>query len=85
MSTQGSLTDFDAEGQSEFERRWGITREELERRAAQRVLRADKPEERQCDECGKRVTELSDGREAGHKKGERPEDEQCSQFIGGEE
>lgn len=85
MSTQQSLGDFDEVPQTPFERRWGITREELEARAARRVMTADKPAERRCDECGKRVTEMSDGREAGHRKGERASDDACSQYIGGEE
>ncbi|NHX37845.1 MULTISPECIES: hypothetical protein [Halolamina] len=83
MSTQRTLTDHGAEPRSEFERHWGITREELERRAAARVVTASKPEERQCNECGKRVTELPDGREAGHARGWSRGFEECSQYIGG--
>jgi len=64
--------------------RWGITRAELERRAQSHHLDADGERERFCDECGNRVTEMSDGREAGHQRGERPGEEQCSQFCGTE-
>ncbi len=84
MSTQQSLADFDAP-QSEFERRWGLTREELERRASEHGLDATGERERFCDECGNRVTEMSDGREAGHQKRTDEKGGQCSQYIGGEE
>ncbi|MFW5968835.1 MAG: hypothetical protein ACOCV2_15020 [Persicimonas sp.] len=82
MSTQQSLGEYDDVPKTAFERRWGITREELERRARTHDVSADKPAERVCEECGNRVTELSDGREAGHHKAERPGEEDCSQFIG---
>jgi len=86
LSIQQSLGDFGAKPRTEFERRWGITRDELERRASQHGLDADAPRERECNECGNRVTVMSDGqREAGHQKGERPDESQCSQYIGGGE
>ncbi len=73
------------ETQTPFERRWGITRAELERRAKEHWLDAEGPRERCCEECGNRVTVMADGkREAGHKKGDRPRDDRCSQYIGGE-
>ncbi len=81
MNTQSHSED----SQTAFERRWGITRAELDRRAQEHWLDADGPRERTCEERGNRVTVMADGnREAGHKKGDRPRDDRCSHYIGGE-
>lgn len=84
-SRQQSLGEFDEVPTTPFERRWGITRDELEARASEHGLDADGPRERFCEECGNRVTRMSDGREAGHQKAERDGETDCSQFIGGAE
>jgi len=70
-----------------FERRWGISRAELERRAYAHHLDADGPRERFCEECGNRVTrtrEQDDAPEAGHAKGDRPDEAPCSQLMHGD-
>ncbi len=83
MSTQQqSLAQFGGTT-TEFERAWGITRDELEERATQRV-NDTKPEESVCDECGARVTETNTMGEVGHKWGERPSETRCSQSQRGE-
>ena len=66
-----------------FEERWGITRAEFESRARAYSLSTDGDRERECEECGNRVTEMSDGREAGHQRREA-KGGRCSQFIGGD-
>jgi len=72
---------------TQFERRWGISRDELERRARAHHLDADGPRERFCEECGNRVTrtrEQEDAPEAGHAKGDRPDEDPCSQLMHGD-
>jgi|GEM_PF-512289 hypothetical protein len=85
MSTQQSLTAFGAQPTSEFERRWGITRETLCKRAAAHHLTADGPRERFCEECGNRVTETNSMGEVGHEIGHGAANERCSHFGGGEQ
>lgn len=83
MSTQQqSLGEFGATT-TEFERAWGITREELEERARARVTPTS-AEERVCEECGARVTKTHHMGEVGHKWGERPSETRCSQSQRGE-
>jgi hypothetical protein len=88
MSIQQTLADHGAEPISEFARRWGITRKELERRAHQRIDNLDDPapreNERVCEECGARVTETNSMGEVGHKWGARPTEDRCSQSQRGE-
>lgn len=73
--------------QTPFEAQWGVSQATLLDRARSHGLDDDGPRERFCDECGNRVTRVRDDEdapEAGHKKGDRPEQDTCSQFIGGD-
>ncbi len=83
MSTQQqSLAQFGGTT-TEFEQRWGVTREKLETRATERV-EPTAQDERVCEECGARVTQTNTMGEVGHKWGERPSETRCSQSQRGE-
>ncbi len=95
MSTQQSLGKFGLElvdePEQEFDHdgldtdarelleRWGVTPKQLEKRARSNVTEATGPRERVCEECGARVTETKHMGEVGHKWGERPSEDRCSQ------
>lgn len=77
MSTQTTLFGDDAvETPSQFEREWGISEAEFRKRQ-NTPAEATKPEERECPECGNRVTQTKNGPEVGHKIGQRPDEEMC--------
>lgn len=79
-----TLAEFDGEAATEFERRWGITRETFARRLREHAT-VTKPNERLCDECGNRVTQTNTMGEVGHNPGHGMHEERCSQFPGGEQ
>lgn len=59
-----------AAGVSLVEQRWGISKEELDRRQRMHPEPQTK-RERNCPDCGRRVTKTKSGMEAGHTRGRK--------------
>lgn len=85
MSTkQPTLTEFEGSPTSEFEERWGITKETFKRRLREHA-KPTRPNETECEECGNRVSETNSMGTVGHDSGWGSGEEPCSKYSGGVE